>query len=80
MKIPCVFLLRLGNYEQSTAGELSKDSSTIPSAVRREQYENPKAFIEKIQNDEEFVKKWPEVEKKNIFRKRKVRNDLIKLN
>lgn len=31
------------------------------------------AFVDIVQNDEDFLKKWFEVEKKNIIRKRKKR-------
>ncbi len=65
------FLLHFGNYRQSTAGELSKESLTIPSIVRQAQYENMEAFVDTVQNDENFLKKWFTVEKKNLIRKRK---------
>jgi hypothetical protein len=74
------FLLHRENYKLCTAGELPKEPLTIPSIVRREQYENSKAFTEKIQNDEEFVRKWLAAEKSNIFRQRKEHKDLIKIN
>lgn len=74
------FLLHFENWKQCIAGELPKEPLTIPSIVRREQYENSKAFIEKVQNDEEFVRKWLGVEKNSIFRKRKMRNNLVELN
>ncbi|MBW2738565.1 MAG: hypothetical protein JRE64_06870, partial [Deltaproteobacteria bacterium] len=50
---------------------------TIPSIVRQAQYENMEAFVDIVQNDEDFLKKWFEVEKKNIIRKRKKRKELI---
>ena len=76
----CVdFLLHLENCE-STAKELSRESQTIPSIVRRFQYENLKAFVKKIQTDENFVSKWLKVEKKFIHRNRKKRKPLISLN
>ena len=71
------FLLHFENYEQSTAGELPKESLTIPSIVRQWQYENLKAFIEKIQEDETFVKRWLEVQACELQRKRKKRKALI---
>ena len=71
------FLLHFENYKQSTAGELSKESLTIPSIVRQAQYENMEAFVDIVQNDEDFLKKWFEVEKKNIIRKRKKHKELI---
>ena len=73
------FLLHFENCKRSTAGELSKESLTIPSIVRQAQYENLEAFVDKVQNDEDFLKKWFEVEKKNLNRKRKKRNELIVL-
>jgi len=71
------FLLHFENYEQSTAGELSKESLTIPSIVRQWQYDNVKALIERIQVDEEFVGQWLEIEKRDLCRKRKKRKQLI---
>lgn len=71
------FLLHFENYKQGTAGELPKESLTIPSIVRQAQYENMKAFVDRVQHDEDFLKKWFEVEKKNLTRKRKKRNELI---
>ncbi|KAF5430223.1 hypothetical protein C5S39_07930 [Candidatus Methanophagaceae archaeon] len=73
------FLLHFENCKQSTAGKLTKESQTIPSIVRRAQYENLEAFMDRVQNDEDFVKKWFEVEKKNIYRERKKHKELIKL-
>ena len=71
------FLLHLENYKQSTAGKLSKESLTIPSIVRQLQYENLIAFMDRIKSDDEFIKKWIEVEEENINRKRKKRKELI---
>jgi len=71
------FLLHFENNKQSTAGELSKESLTIPSIVRQAQYENMEAFVDRVQNDEDFLKRWFEVEKKNLVRKRKKRKELI---
>jgi hypothetical protein len=73
------FLLHQENRVQSTAGKLSQGSLTIPSIVRQAQYANLEAFVEKIQQDEEFVKKWMEVEKGAMNRRRKPRKDLIAL-
>ncbi|MCP4346842.1 MAG: transposase [Desulfobacterales bacterium] len=71
------FLLHYENYKQGTAGELPKESLTIPSIVRRAQYKNLEAFAETVRNDEEFVEKWLETEKKRTDRKRKIRKELI---
>ena len=71
------FLFHFENYTRSTAGELSKESLTIPSIVRQAQYENMEAFVERVRNDEDFVNRWCEVEKKHISRKRKGRKELI---
>lgn len=71
------FLFHFENYTRSTAGELSKESLTIPSIVRQAQYDNMEAFIERVRNDEDFVNRWCEVEKKHIYRKRKGRKELI---
>ena len=70
-------LFHFENYTRSIAGELSKEPLTIPSIVRQAQYENMEAFIERVCNDEDFVNKWCEVEKKHISRKRKERSELI---
>ncbi len=71
------FLLHFENNKQSTAGELSKESLTIPSIVRQAQYKNMEAFIDRVQHDKDFLNKWFEVEKKNLARKRRKRNELI---
>jgi hypothetical protein len=73
------FLLHRENYAQCTAGKLSQESLTIPSIVRQAQYANLEAFVEKIQQDEEFVKRWCEVEKTYLNRTRKPRKELIAL-
>ena len=70
-------LFHFENYKHRTAGELSKESLTIPSIVRQAQYENLEAFVERVKNDEDFVNRWCEVEKKQISRKRKPRKELI---
>ena len=73
------FLLHLENYKQCTAGKLPQDSLTIPSIVRRAQYENLIAFVKKVQTDRKFVEKWLNVEKERIDRKRKEQGELIEL-
>jgi hypothetical protein len=73
------FLLHQENRIQSTAGKLSQDALTLPSIVRQAQYANLEAFVEKIQQDEEFVKTWMEIEKGAINRRRKPRKALIAL-
>jgi hypothetical protein len=35
------------------------------------------AFVERVKNDEDFVNRWCEVEKKYLSRKRKPRKELI---
>ncbi len=71
------FLLHFENYKQSTAGELTKESLTIPSIVRQAQYENLKVFIERSQQEEDFVPKWLKIEGERIERKRKKHKELI---
>ena len=73
------FLLHLENNKRGTAGELSRESLTIPSIVRQAQYDNLEAFIDRVQHDEKFLKKWFEVEKKRLNRKRKKTKLLINL-
>jgi len=73
------FLLHFENYSQSTAGILTKESLTIPSIVRRSQYENLQAVIERVKREEGFLQKWLAVEEKNIFKKRKKRKELVLL-
>jgi hypothetical protein len=73
------FLLHFENYKQGTAEKLSKESVTIPSIVRRAQYENMEAFMERVKHDEDFVKKWFEVERENIYRKRKEHKELVEI-
>ena len=71
------FLLHYENYKQSTAEELPKEPLTIPSIIRRAQCENMESFIEKVQNDEEFVIRWIKVEKERSERKRKMHKSLV---
>ncbi len=73
------FLLHRENHAHCTAGRLSQESLTIPAIVRQAQYANLEAFVEKVQQDEAFVKRWLEVEKKQMNKTRKVRKELIAL-
>ena len=70
-------LLHYENYKRSTAGKLTKESLTIPSIVRRLQYENLEAVLDRVQNEEEFVTKWLEVTRENINRNRRKTSELI---
>ena len=70
-------LLHYENYKQSTAGKLTKESLTIPSIVRRLQYENLEAVLDRVQNEEEFVTRWLEVTRANINRNRRKSSELI---
>ena len=70
------FLLHYENYKGTTEGS-QKESLTIPSIIRQAQAENMLAFIEKIQNDEDFVKKWVKITKDNINHSRKVTKELV---
>jgi len=70
-------LLHYENYKRSTAGKLTKESLTIPSIVRRLQYENLEAVLDRVQNEEEFVTKWLEVTRANINRNRRKTSELI---
>jgi SRSO17 transposase len=73
------FLLHFENYKQSTAGELPKESLTIPSIVRRAQYENLEAIVERVKREDGFLQKWLAVEEKNIFKQRKQNKELVLL-
>jgi SRSO17 transposase len=76
----CVdFLLHLENCK-STVDGLSKESQTIPSIIRRFQYDNLNAFLNKILTDNNFVIKWLNVEKQFIHRKRKEHKTLESIN
>lgn len=72
-------LLHFENYKQGTAGKLSKESLTIPSIVRRAQYENLKAILKRVHHDKDFIPRWLAVEEDNIFRKRKESYALVPL-
>ncbi len=74
------FLLHYENNKKGTAGKQTKDSLTIPSMVRQLQYENLSALIERVQKDENFVKRWSEVARNMINRKRKKFKKLVILN
>ena len=71
------FLLHFENYKQSTAGKLPKESLTIPSIVRRAQYENLQAVVERVKREDGFLQKWLAVEEKNIFKQRKKNKQLV---
>ena len=71
------FLAHNENHKRSVAEELSKVPITVPSVIRRLQYENMVAFIERVQEDEVFVKKWIEVTKLGLERNRKRHKKLI---
>jgi hypothetical protein len=73
------FLLHFENYKQSTAGKLPKESLTIPSIVRRAQYENLQAVVERVKREEGYLQKWLAVEEKNIFKQRKQTKELVLL-
>jgi len=73
------FLLHRENYAQSTAGKLSQEALTLPAIVRQAQYANLEAFVEKMQQDEEFVKRWMDVEKQYMNRTRKSWKELVTL-
>ena len=73
------FLLHHENYKQRSVGELTKESLTIPSIVRQAQYENLKAIVDKVQNDENFMQKWLQVEEENVIRLRKKRKKLVEI-
>jgi len=72
-------LLHLENWKQSIAGKLTKEPLTVPSIVRRAQYENLEALLEKLETDNHFVERWLWVEKKRMNRKRKKRYELVNL-
>ena len=72
-------LLHLENYKQSTAGKLPKEPLTVPSIIRQAQYDNLQAFVDRVQKEENLLKKWFVVEKKHVNRKRKKSNTLIKI-
>ena len=70
------FLLHYENYKGTPEGS-QKESLSIPSIIRQAQAENMLAFIEKIQNDEDFVKKWVKITKDNINHSRKATKELV---
>jgi len=73
------FLLHFENHKQRTADKLPKESLTIPSIVRRAQYRNLEAFMDRVQKDANLLKKWLGLERKNLDKKRKKSNILINL-
>jgi len=72
-------LLHFENYKQGSAEKLSKESLTIPSIVRRAQYENLRAVLGRIQDEENFITRWLAIEEKNIERKRKKYREVVPL-
>jgi len=71
------FLLHFENYKQSTAGKLTRGSVTIPSIVRRAEYENLKVVLERVKREDDFLQKWLAVEEENIFIQRKLKKQLV---
>lgn len=71
------FLSHNENYKRSIADKLSQEPLTVPSVIRRLQYENMAAFIERVQKDEDYVKRWVEVTKEGLERNRKRYKKLI---
>jgi hypothetical protein len=72
-------LLHLQNWKRSIAGKLTREPLTVPSIIRRAQYENSVAFLKRVEEDKGFVEKWLEVEKERVDRHRKKSFDLIDL-
>jgi len=72
------FLLHLENCK-STAENVQREPKTIPSIVRRLQHENQIKFINKIQEDRVFVKKWISIISSNVDKNRKQNKCLIEL-
>ena len=72
-------LLHFENYKQSTAEKLLKEPLTVPSIIRRAQYDNLISIIDQVQNEKDFVDKWLKVEKELIERKRKIHYKLVEL-
>ena len=72
------FLLHLENCKR-TVENIQMESKTIPSIVRRLQYENQVKFINKVQEDSVFVKKWITTINSSIDRKRKQNKPLVDL-
>ena len=71
--------LQLALADQRHHRESQKESLSIPSIVRQTQAENMETFIDKIQNDEAFVKQWIKVTKDNINHSRKATKELLDL-
>lgn len=72
------FLLHQKNY-QSAAETPKKEPLSVPSIVRQAQTENMEKFIQKVQSDETFVKRWVNVTQKSLHIKRKQRKELVDL-
>jgi len=72
------FLLHLENCK-STAENIQMETKTIPSIVRRLQHENQVRFVNKVQEDSVFVKKWITTISSNIDKKRKQNKPLVDL-
>ena len=73
------FLLHHENYKHSIVNGLPKESLTIPSIIRRAQYENLEAFVEKIK-DEGFIQRWLKIEEEKINRVRRKKKELVVIN
>lgn len=72
------FLLHLENCE-STADDSQQEAKTIPSIIRRLQHDNLLSFVDKVQEDSNFVKKWIVTMSAGTNNKRKRHKDLVDL-
>ena len=72
------FLLHLENCK-STTENVQREPKTIPSIIRRLQHENQIKFIDKIQEDKVFVKKWINTISSNVDKNRKQNKCLVEL-
>ena len=72
------FLLHLENCK-STAENVQREPKTIPSIARRLQHENQIKFIDKIQEDKIFFKKWISIINSKVDKNRKQNKCLVDL-
>jgi hypothetical protein len=72
------FLLHQRNY-QGVTEKSHPEPLSVPSIIRREQFENSQAFVGKVQKDSTFVENWIKVMQEGMNRGRKQHAELVEL-
>jgi len=71
------FLLHLENHKLCAVRELKQKPLTVQSIIRQQQLKNSEKFVDKIREDDLFVKKWKDFINAEVNRERKVNSELV---